>query len=99
MALAGTGAFGSVGGGGGGLLGGGGVGQVSPGRLYILRKTRCNGQVAIEVDLTAAINDPRQRPLVQAGDTLILQFKPEEELLNFGLGTFFTFGIQAILRD
>lgn len=99
MALAGTGAFGSVNTGGGGLLGGGGVGQVSPGRLYILRKTRCNGQVAIEVDLTAAINDPRQRPLVQAGDTLILQFKPEEELLNFGLGTFFTFGIQAILRD
>lgn len=100
MALAGTGAYGSAagGGGGGGILGGG-VGQVPPGKLYILRKTRCNGQVAIEVDLTSAINDPRQRPLIQAGDTLILQYKCEEELLNFGLGTFFTYGVQALLRN
>lgn len=97
MALAGTGAYGQTQRGGGGLLGGG-VGQVPPGRLYILRKTRCNGQVAIEVDLTGAINDPRQRPLIQAGDTLILQYKCEEELLNFGLGTFFTYGIQEVLR-
>ncbi len=97
MALAGTGAYGQVGGG-GGLLGGS-LGTVPPGKLYILRRTRCNGQVAIEVDLSTAINDPRNRPLIQAGDTLILQFKPEEELLNFSLGTFFTFGLQAILRE
>ena len=97
MALAGTGAYGQVAGG-GGLLGGS-LGTVPPGKLYILRRTRCNGQVAIEVDLSTAINDPRNRPLIQAGDTLILQFKPEEELLNFSLGTFFTFGLQAILRE
>ena len=53
---------------------------------------------AIEVDLTRAINDPRSRPLVQAGDTLILQYKCEEELLNFGIATFFTFGIRELLR-
>ncbi len=99
MALAGTGAYGGGQSRGGGGLLGGNLSQVPPGKLYILRKTRCNGQVAIEVDLTKAINDPRQRPLVQAGDTLILQYKCEEELLNFGLGTFFTYGIQAIVQN
>lgn len=101
MALAGTGVYGGGGrqnaGGLGGL--GGAVSTVPPGRLYILRNTRCNGQVAIEVDLTTAINDPRSRPLIQAGDTLILQYKCEEELLNFGLGTFFTYGIRELLRN
>ncbi len=74
------------------------VGGVPPGRVYILRKTGCNGQVAIEVDLTTAINDPRQRPLIQAGDILILQYKCEEELLNFSLGSFFTYGLAQIVR-
>lgn len=79
-----------------GNRGGGAV--VPPGMLYILRQTDCNGQVAIEVDLTKALNDPRQRPLIQAGDILILQYKCEEDLLNFGIGTFFTFGIAEVLR-
>jgi hypothetical protein len=30
---------------------------------------------------------------------LILQYKPEEELLNFGLGTFFTYGIFQLLQN
>jgi len=100
MALVGQGVYGNT------RMGNQGVGQLGaavatlpPGRLYILRQTDCNGQIAIEIDLTEAINDPRSRPLVKAGDTLILQFKPEEELLNFGLGTFFTFGIQELLRN
>ncbi len=84
--------------GGGGLGGARSIGGVPPGRAYILRKTRCNGQVAIEVDLAAAVNDPRQRPLIQAGDTIILQYKCEEELLNFGLGSFFTYGLASIVR-
>jgi hypothetical protein len=54
--------------------------------------------VAIEVDLTKAINDPRQRPLIQAGDILILQYKCEEELLNFGMATFFTFGLWQLFQ-
>lgn len=89
----------------GGLFGGGvggaagqSIGGVPPGRVFIIRKTPCNGQVTIEVDIARAINDPRERPLIQPGDTLILQYKPEEELLNFSLGTFFTFGVQLILR-
>ena len=91
------------GGGGGGARGGGinafGVDtSVPPGLLYILRKTPCNGQIAIEVDLAQAINDPKARPLVQPGDTLILQYKCEEELINFGIGTFFTFGIAELFN-
>lgn len=102
MAIAGQGIGSSAGRGGGGAgMGGigGGLTPIPPGLLYILRQTPCNGQVAIEVDLNAAINDPRQRPLVQAGDTLILQYKCEEELINFGMGTFFTFGIRELLRN
>ena len=63
-------------------------GGVSPSLLYILRKTPCDGQIIITVDLNRAIKDPAARPLVQAGDTLILRFKPQEEVLNFALGTF-----------
>ena len=78
---------------------GGGVQGVPPGLLYILRKDDCGGQVAIEVDLTDAINDPRKRPLVQPGDTLILKYKCEEQAINFGLRTFFTFGIAEMFRQ
>jgi protein involved in polysaccharide export with SLBB domain len=100
MALAG----GSVGGRQGGGGGGGGMGgmfgnlTVPPGMLYVLRRTPCNGQVTIEVDLARALNDPRDRPLVQPGDILILQHKPCEDVLNFGLGTFFTFGVRELFR-
>lgn len=88
------------GGGMGGMGGiGGMLGTVPPGMLYVLRKTPCNGQITIAVDLAKANLDPRERILVQPGDILILRFKPSEELLNFGLGTFFTFGIQYALRN
>lgn len=106
MALAGQGIYNAQGGMGGGG-GGGGIGglgalgpgsRVPPGVLYILRRTDCNGQIAIEVDLTKAINDPRARPLVQPGDYLILQYKCEEEFTNFAIRTFFTFGIAELLR-
>ncbi len=90
----GRGGGGGIGGGLGGLFGG-----VPPGMLYVLRKTPCNGQITIEIDLAKANVDPRERILVQPGDILILRFKPSEEILNFGLGTFFTFGIQYALRS
>ncbi len=99
MALTGGGIASPNRGGGGGGIGIQSFGGVPPGMLYILRRTPCNGQVTIEVDLTKALTDPRERPLVQPGDTLILRYKCEEELLNFGLGSFFTFGIQAILQQ
>ena len=103
MALAG-GNLGGAGGPGGRGVGGAGMGAgiasgVPPGVLYVLRRTECDGQIAIEVDLAKAVNDPRSRPLVQPGDILILRFKPEEEILNAGVGTFFTFGIAELLRN
>lgn len=101
MALSGGGISRTQNGGGMGGMGGigGMLGTVPPGMLYVLRKTPCNGQITIAVDLAKANLDPRERILVQPGDILILRFKPSEELLNFGLGTFFTFGIQYALRD
>jgi hypothetical protein len=66
--------------------------------LYILRKTPCDGQIAIEVDLAQAINNPRARPFVQPGDTLILQYKCEEQLINFGLASFFTYGLAQLFN-
>lgn len=83
--------------GGGGLQSIGFAQVIPPGRLYILRPT-CKGQIAIEVDLTKALNDPRQRPIVKPGDTLILQYKPCEEGINFGMGAFFTYGIRELFR-
>lgn len=84
---------------GGGISALGGSAQVvPPGRLYILRRTPCKGQIAIEVDLTKAVNDPRQRPIIQPGDTLILQYKPCEEAINFGIGAFFTYGIRELFN-
>jgi protein involved in polysaccharide export with SLBB domain len=76
----------------------GNVQVVPPGRLFILRQTPCNGQIAIEVDLAQAINNPSLRPIIKPGDTLILQFKPCEEAINFGIGTFFTYGITQLFR-
>lgn len=101
MAYAGQNMYGSRGAGQG--MGGGGfnigsIGGVPPGRLFVLRKTPCDGQIIIEVDMARAIHDPGARPLVQAGDTLMLQYKPTEELVNFGIGTFFVFGIQELFR-
>ncbi|MFN7874702.1 MAG: polysaccharide biosynthesis/export family protein [Pirellula sp.] len=99
MAMAGAGVGSQQNRGGGGGFGIGAFGGVAPGMLYILRKTPCNGQITIEVDLARAQQDPRERPLIQPGDTLILRYKPVEEVVNFAIPTFFTFGIQAILQN
>jgi len=100
---------GGMGGGGmgGGGMGGGGMGGnlatamggAPPGQLFILRKTPCGGQVIIAVDMTRALRDLSARPLIQPGDMLILRYKPEEEILNFGLGGVFTYGIYQVLRN
>jgi hypothetical protein len=87
------------GGGGGGGSGGGGlglIGTVPPSQLIIIRKTPCGGQVTIEVDLVRAVNNPRDRILVQPGDTLLLRHKCEEEVANFSLVAFFTYGLREL---
>jgi protein involved in polysaccharide export with SLBB domain len=84
----------SNGGGGGGMLGGAaGLGGAAPSNLFIVRKTPCNQQITIKVDTLRALQDPRENILIAPGDTLILRYKPREELLNFSIAAFFTYGI------
>lgn len=85
----------------GGIASGGFRGTAStvpPTELIVLRKIPGGQQLAIRVDLTDAINNPRSRILVKAGDTLLLRYKPQEEFTNFLIGTFFTYGIRELFR-
>ena len=80
-----------------GLLGGAAQ-RVPPTELIVLRRIPGNRQLAVRIDLNDTINDPRQRMLVKSGDTLILRFKPQEEIINFAAGVFFTFGIRDLFN-
>jgi protein involved in polysaccharide export with SLBB domain len=99
LAIAGAG----IGGPAGGQIGGGlspqSIGGTPPGQLFILRKTPCGDQITIAVDLNRAVNSAGARPLVQAGDILILRYRCEEEALNFGLGTFLISGVNNLFND
>jgi protein involved in polysaccharide export with SLBB domain len=77
----------------------GATGSVPPSELIVLRPLPGGRQIAIDVDMNRALNDPRTRLLVKPGDTLILRYKPKEELINFGLQAFFTFGIAELVRQ
>ena len=66
-----------------GALIGAGIGNPSPSLLTVLRKTPLNGQVAIRVDLTEALRDPRENILVQADDVLLLQETHNEAFARY----------------
>jgi protein involved in polysaccharide export with SLBB domain len=88
--------------GGGGGVGGGmiaGLGGASPTQLYVLRRLPCGQQINIAVDLVRAVNDPRENILIAPGDTLILRYKPREEILNFSLAAFFTYGLRELFTN
>ena len=72
--------------------------KLPPTELVVLRPLPGNRQIAISIDLTRAINDPRSRILVHKGDTLILRYQAREEIINFALSVFFTYGLQRALR-
>lgn len=102
LALAGQGLASTNSQGGGGGFGGGMsqlIGGPSPTQLYIIRKLPCGRTYNISVDLQVAMNNSSENILIQPGDTIILRYKPHEELVNFSLGTFFTFGIRELFRD
>jgi protein involved in polysaccharide export with SLBB domain len=69
----------------GGYGGPGGRGNAAgifpPTDLIVLRNVE-GRQVAIKVDLKRAMTDPSERILVQPNDFLILQYKPQEVILN-----------------
>jgi protein involved in polysaccharide export with SLBB domain len=60
-----------------------GIGNPSPALLSVLRKTPDGGQMTIEVDLDQALCDPKERILVQPGDILVLQEKPNDALARY----------------
>jgi hypothetical protein len=60
-----------------------GMGGPSPSLLSVLRKTPCGDQVTIRVDLNRALQDPRERLLLQPGDFLILQETPKEAVARY----------------
>ena len=81
-----------------GLLGGSAQ-NLPPTELILLRQIPGDNQIAVRIDLNDTINDPRQRLLVKAGDTLILRYKPQEEFVNFLTNVFFTFGIRRLFNN
>ncbi|MEK6238269.1 MAG: hypothetical protein N2C14_26435, partial [Planctomycetales bacterium] len=72
------------------------TGGVPPSQALIIRKLPCGESLVIEVDLTRAIRDSRERILIQPGDTILLRYRPIEELTNFALATFFIDGISRL---
>jgi hypothetical protein len=101
MAVAGQGVGGAgraQGGGAAATVIGGGFSGASPTQLYVFRTLDDGRSVTIGVDLVEAMNNPSERLLVKPGDTLVLRYKPCEEVLNFSLVTFFTFGVRQLFR-
>ncbi len=80
---------------GGGLVPNSGI---IPTQLFILRERTDGSEYAIEIDLASAISNDRERLLIQPGDKLILRYSPCEEVLNFGIFTFFTFGLRFFFQ-
>lgn len=60
-----------------------GIGTPNPSRVTILRKTAGGGEIRIKVDLNLAFRDPRQRPLIQSQDIIVLQLSPAEAFVNY----------------
>jgi len=65
-----------------------GLGSPSPSQLTVVRRAPGKRQIIIRVDLNRAIQDPRERLLVQAGDILILQETMGEALTRYVTTTF-----------
>jgi hypothetical protein len=58
---------------------------VPPTRVIVVRKVESGEQVKIHVDLRVAINDPRERLIVQPGDLVLLKYTPAELAGNLAL--------------
>jgi hypothetical protein len=67
-----------------------GIGQPSPSQVTVVRKVPGNRQITIRVDLNRALQDPRERLLVQPGDILIIQETLGEAFARY-MTTKFTF--------
>ena len=80
-------AEGPVGGGPGsgrGILGGGQNSflLLPPTQVTVIRKTPCDNQIPITLDLSEAITSSRDRILIQPGDVVLLDYTPRQRLVN-----------------
>jgi hypothetical protein len=75
-----------------------GIGNPSPGLLTVVRRTPGGGLLPIVVDLNLALREPTERIRLAAGDTLILQEKPQQALARYFSQSFLNFELywQAI---
>jgi protein involved in polysaccharide export with SLBB domain len=94
MAMAGY-SYGQADRSGGGLVPSTGI---VPSQLYIFRQRPDGSQFAIDVDLPSAVSNERERLLIQPGDRLILRYTPKEEIMNFSIFAFFTYGIRELFQ-
>ena len=67
---------------------GSGIGSPSPSQCTVLRQWPNGRQVVIEVDLNRAFKDPRERLLIQPGDYIVLQERPNEAFARYFTQTF-----------
>jgi protein involved in polysaccharide export with SLBB domain len=73
-----------------------GIGFPNPSLVTILRRTHDGRQVAIRVDLNRALEDPRERIIIQPKDLIILQQTMGEALASYFTSTFFRFNFLGI---
>lgn len=64
---------------------------VPPSRVLIVRTLAGGGQVKIDVSIKRALDDPRERVIIQPNDLILLKYTPSEFAVNVGLNTV-TFG-------
>ncbi|QDV26852.1 polysaccharide biosynthesis/export family protein [Aureliella helgolandensis] len=95
MAIAGYSYGNSQSGGGGGMVPATGV---IPSQLFVFRELPNGSEYTIEVDLEKAVALDCERIYVKPGDKLLLRYSPTEEALNFGIFSFFTYGIRELFR-
>ncbi|WP_437204435.1 polysaccharide biosynthesis/export family protein [Planctomicrobium sp. SH664] len=71
---------------------------IKPSRVLILRKMPDGSQLPIRVDLARAVEDPKERILIQPDDIVMLNFKPTEAVVNGALNMFGFSGIFSLDR-
>lgn len=76
-----------------------GLGNPSPSLLTVVRKAPGNRQITIRVDLNRALQDPRERILVQPGDILILQETLGESMTRYVTNVFRFNSFFTLLRQ
>lgn len=67
---------------------------VPPSRVLVVRTLPGGGQVKIDVSIKKALDDPRERIIIQPNDLILLKYTPAEFAINVGLNTV-TFGAAA----